>query len=69
VSIQIPLKATFLSTNFTSFQDSNDLNFQTLPNTIYWNAGKHNGITKKIKTKEIEFRSNEGIAIIYYTLI
>lgn len=31
----------------------------------------HNGITKKIKikTKEIEFRSNEGIAIIYYTLI
>jgi len=43
--------------------------YQTLPNTIYWNAGKHNGITKKIKTKEIEFRSNEGIAIIYYTLI
>jgi len=58
-----------LSTNFEMSENNKNRYYQTLPNTIYWNAGKHNGITKKIKTKEIEFRSNEGIAIIYYTLI
>jgi hypothetical protein len=33
---------------------------KSFPNTIYWNASKHGGIRKKIRTKEIEFMSNEG---------
>jgi hypothetical protein len=33
------------------------------PNTIFWNASKHDGITKKVNHKEIEFKANEGYKI------
>jgi hypothetical protein len=35
----------------------------------YWNASKHSGITKKIRAKEIEFKSNEGIKTLYFDFI
>jgi hypothetical protein len=37
------------------------------PNTIYWNASKHDGITKKVNLKEIEFKSNEGDRTLLYS--
>lgn len=36
------------------------------PNTIYWNASKHNGITKKVTLKQVEFKSNEGDKTLSY---
>ena len=36
------------------------------PNTIYWNASKHNGITKRVNDKSISFTSNEGDKAISY---
>jgi hypothetical protein len=47
-----------------------DVNFKLFtkpfPNTIYWNASKHGGITKKVTLKQIEFRSNDGYKAISY---
>jgi hypothetical protein len=47
-----------------------DINFKLFtkpfPNTIYWNASKHSGITKKVTLKQIEFRSNEGDKTLSY---
>jgi hypothetical protein len=40
---------------------------KSFPNTIYWNASKHDGITKKIDSKGIEFRSNEGVEVVSYS--
>ena len=37
------------------------------PNTIYWNSSKHGGISKKVRTKEIEFKSNEGVKTLSYS--
>jgi hypothetical protein len=37
------------------------------PNTIYWNPSKHGGVNKKIRTKEIEFKSNEGVKRLSYS--
>jgi len=37
------------------------------PNTIYWNASKHGGISKKVRTKEIEFKSNESVKRLSYS--
>jgi hypothetical protein len=37
------------------------------PNTIYWNASKHGGVSKKIRTKEIEFKANEGVKRLSYS--
>ncbi|MGA9150789.1 MAG: hypothetical protein WBZ36_09435 [Candidatus Nitrosopolaris sp.] len=37
------------------------------PNTIYWNASKHNGITKNVGLRRIEFNSNDGNEILSYS--
>lgn len=37
------------------------------PNTIYWNASKRSGIIKKVTSKEIEFKSNEGTRTLSYS--
>jgi hypothetical protein len=37
------------------------------PNTIYWNESKYSRVTKKVRSKEIEFNSNEGNAILSYS--
>ena len=36
------------------------------PNTICWNASKHNGVFKIVGKKEIEFKSNEGSRTLSY---
>jgi hypothetical protein len=48
-----------INTNFNLF-------IKPFPNTIYWNASKHAGITKKVSLKEIEFKSNDGTKALSY---
>jgi hypothetical protein len=59
----------------TNFYDiwkvlKNDVDYSVFtkpfPNTIYWNASKHSGITKKVRSKEIEFKSSNGSDILPY---
>jgi hypothetical protein len=48
-------------------QDSNLGVFtKPFPNTIYWNALKHNKFRKSVGSCEIEFRSNNGRRILNY---
>lgn len=46
--------------------DERKLFTKPFPNTIYWNASKHNGITKKVNDKSVTFISNEGEKTISY---
>jgi hypothetical protein len=48
---------------------SPDYNLYTksVPNTIYWNAAKHNKCFKNVSTKQIIFRSNDGNADLTYS--
>jgi hypothetical protein len=50
-------------------KDDKDFKIFTLPfpNTVYWNASKHAGITKRVKQKELEIKSNEGNMSISYS--
>jgi hypothetical protein len=57
---------------YNIWQDlKDDVNFKIFtipfPNTVYWNASKHGGITKRIRQKELEFKSNEGEILLSYT--
>jgi len=36
------------------------------PNTIYWNASKHNGVTKNVGLRQIQFSSNDGNETLSY---
>jgi len=39
----------------------------TIPNTVYWNASKHGGVEKVVRSKEIRFKSNEGEEVVSYS--
>jgi len=48
-------------------EDSNFSMFtKPFPNTIYWNASKHNKCKKIVNSNAIEFRSNNGTRILSY---
>jgi hypothetical protein len=53
---------------WADLREDDDYNLFTKPllSTIYWNASKHNGITKVIYSKTIRFESNEGMKEISY---
>ncbi|WP_415311072.1 hypothetical protein [Candidatus Nitrosocosmicus sp. FF01] len=53
---------------WSDLKEDDDYNLFTTPllSTIYWNASKHDGITKVIYSKTIRFESNEGTEEISY---
>ena len=40
---------------------------KAIPDTICWNASKHNGYTKFVGFKQVEFKSNEGSITLTYS--